>query len=115
MLNLNPNLYKAWELGDVISTATNIINIPEVFREHDLFKPSSSSDNYIDENGNLVFFEDGGVTGVTIPEGTYFADDRVLATAGDAVISHIHNPSRMLICSCHTVRRIHHLPVVLLT
>ena len=94
MLNLNPNLYKAWELGDVISTATNIINIPEVFREHDLFKPSSSSDNYIDENGNLVFFEDGGVTGVTIPEGTYFADDRVLATAGDAVISHIHNPSR---------------------
>lgn len=94
MLNLNPNLYKVWGFGEAQTVETNLINIPEAARDYELFKPSSSSDNYIDENGNLVFFEEGGVIGVTIPAETYFANDRVLATAGDAVISHIHNAGR---------------------
>lgn len=94
MLNLNPNLYKAWQLGEAKAVDANFINIPEAFRDYDLFKSSSQGESYIDENGNLFLFEEGGVIGVTIPEGSYFADDRVLATAGEAVMSHLHNASR---------------------
>lgn len=93
MLNLNPTIYEGWGYGTATTTTTNLITIPELYLDYELFQAKLESDNYINEDGTLALFEEGVITGVTIPEGSYFASDRVYATADDAVVSHIHSPA----------------------
>lgn len=93
MLNLNPNLYDVWGYGTATETSTNYITVPEAYWEHNLFLASTQSDNYINDDGTLQLFEDGVVTAVTIPDDSYFSDDKILATADDAVAVHLHSPA----------------------
>lgn len=93
MLNLNPNLYDAWGYGTATTTTTNLITIPELYLDYELFQPKLESDNYINDDYTLALFEEGVITGVTIPEDSYFSDDRVYATADDATVVHLHSPA----------------------
>ena len=93
MLNLSPELYEAWGYGKAVTTTTNMIDVTSNWKS--IFSPYNASDEpYIDENGQLMFWEDCNVTGVELTPGTYFANDDTLAMAGGNVAIHIHNSSR---------------------
>lgn len=95
VLNLNAALYKAWGYGEAVSTGTNKVLVPEAVRTHELFKSSDELVQYIGDDGILELFASGNsITGVSIPEGSYFANDVVLGAVGDAVALHIHNQQR---------------------
>ena len=93
MLNLNPQLYATWGYGTPKTADSPSLDVAEEALDDALFKPSNESDNYITD-GKLAFFEEGSATGVEIPEGSYFANDRVLATVGGATAIHEHNAGR---------------------
>lgn len=93
MLNLSPDLYETWGYGKAVTTETNMLTVADNWKS--IFSPYNQSDEpYIDENGQLIFWEDGTVTGVELTPGTYFANDDTLAMAGNSVAVHIHNPNR---------------------
>lgn len=83
VLNLNPNLYEALGYGKAVKTDVNVLTVKDaanaVFEGLDI------------ENG-LELLTEGGITGVEL--GDYFANDAVLATAGDVVAMHMHNKTR---------------------
>ncbi len=93
MLNLNPDMYAAWGYGTAVQTGTNVLDVADA--TSDLFEPYDPSTSDYVENGQMEFLFDGyEVTGVSIPEGTYFASDNVLATANGITAIHMHNMSR---------------------
>lgn len=95
MLNLSPNLYETWGYGKATESTTNTLTVGVAARTTDLFKPNSTTvDSYIDENGQLPMYATSNITGYTAEEGTYFASDSIIATAGDVNAIHIHNNKR---------------------
>lgn len=94
MLNLNANMYTAWGYGEPVATGTTTMNVAEAYRTGSFFSNPDAGVDYADENGNVEMFTDGQIMGVNIPEGSYFADDNIIATAGDAVTMHMHQGNR---------------------
>jgi len=83
VLNLNPFLYEPLGYGSAFKTGTNILTVTD---------PSSAVFEGFDTENGVEFLTEGGITGVEL--GEYFANDAILAKAGDVVAMHIHNKTR---------------------
>ncbi|MGN1262709.1 MAG: chitobiase/beta-hexosaminidase C-terminal domain-containing protein, partial [Prevotella sp.] len=94
VFNLNANIYKTWGYGTSVATGTTEMLIDEMYREDALFLTIDGLNEYIDESGKMKLFTDGEIKGVNIPEGSYFANDAILATVNDAVACHMHQKGR---------------------
>ena len=77
IVNLSAGLYDTWGLGNAIEVTTSSMTTTS----NDIFE---GLDEVIDYEGNIA----------AVQLGTYFANDDVLATAGNAVAIHVHNPGR---------------------
>lgn len=95
MLNMNANLYTAWGYGSSKAISTSLI-VPEQYKKNSLFKPSASDiETYFDENGAISLLKSGELTGVVIPEGSYFAKDIVYGYSNDSTVAiHAHSMAR---------------------
>ena len=85
MVNFNSNMYPAWGLGTTVPTTTNELTVAADYADHELFEG-------LDVDGLALLYEGTNIEGVQL--GDYFAEDNILATAGDAVAIHEHNASR---------------------
>lgn len=94
MLNLGTALYKTWGYGESATTTGGNVTVPENEWNNSLFQPRINEESLIAEDGTLSLLEAGAINGVTIPEGSYFANDDVLATADGNTAIHIHNADR---------------------
>ena len=85
VLNMNAALYEAWGYGKPVATSEMSVTVPTEMADNALFAD-------LDITSGLELLTDGGITGVSL--GEYFANDAVLATAGEAVAIHQHNAAR---------------------
>ena len=83
VLNLNPNLYEALGYGKAVKTETNMLTITD---------PANAAFENFDTDAGIELLTTGGITGVEL--GDYFANDAILAKAGDVVAMHVHNKTR---------------------
>ena len=83
VLNLNPNLYEALGYGKAVKTDTGILTIADA---------ANAAFEGFDTTAGIELLTDGGITGVEL--GDYFANDAILATAGEVVAMHMHNKTR---------------------
>ena len=83
VLNLNPNLYEAWGYGKAVKTDANVLTIED---------PTNGAFENFDTTAGIELLTEGGITGVEL--GSYFANDAILAKAGDVVAMHMHNKTR---------------------
>ena len=83
VLNLNPNIYEALGYGKAVVTDVKTLTVTD---------PSSAVFEGFDVAAGIDYLTDGGITGVEL--GDYFANDAILAKAGDVVAMHIHNKTR---------------------
>lgn len=79
VVNLNADIYATLGLGKAVETATNVLSIADASSA--IFEGFDTEIEYADV-----------ITGVEL--GEYFANDNVLAKAGDVVAIHTHNPGR---------------------
>lgn len=88
IVNLDSKLYSAWGYGSEAAGNSASVNIKDanatLFKNWDGFDTEQTTLGILNEGSN--------VTGVKL--GTYFAEDDTLATTGDAVAIHQHNPLR---------------------
>lgn len=96
MVNLSPELYETWGYAKAVKTGMNTLYVDTTAAKSMLFEPSSASTRpYVDEDGNFSMFISGdGVAGYDAPQGSYFANDSVLAWAGSTPVIHVHNMER---------------------
>ena len=88
IVNLDSKLYGAWGYGSEVAGSSASVDIKDA--NATLFK---NWDGFDTEQTSLAIFNEGSnVTGVSL--GSYFADDDTIATTGDAVAIHQHNPLR---------------------
>ena len=85
MLNLNPNLYEALGYGKAVKTEATTLTVSDVEN------PNAAFEGF-DVSEGLALLTEGGITGVEL--GDYFANDDVIAKAGETVAMHIHNAKR---------------------
>ncbi len=85
VLNMNAAMYEAWGYGKPVATSEMSVTVPTEMADNALFAD-------LDITSGLELLTDGGITGVSL--GEYFANDAVLATAGEAVAIHQHNAAR---------------------
>ena len=83
VLNFNPNIYQALGYGNAVTTSTNMLTVTD---------PTSAVFEGFDTEGGIELLTEGGITGVEL--GEYFANDAILAKAGETVAMHIHNKTR---------------------
>ena len=83
VLNLNTSLYEALQLGKAVDSGSKVLNILDT--ENTTFEG-------LDIAEGLELLLDGSVTGVEL--GEYFANDKVIATAGEVTAMHVHNANR---------------------
>lgn len=88
IVNLDSKLYSAWGYGSEAAGNSASVDIKDanatLFKNWDGFDTEQTTLGILNEGSN--------VTGVKL--GTYFAEDDTLATTGDAVAIHQHNPLR---------------------
>ena len=96
MVNLSPELYETWGYAKAVKTGMNTLYVDTTAAKSTLFEPSSASTRpYVDEDGNFSMFISGdGAAGYDAPQGSYFANDSVLAWAGCTPVIHVHNMER---------------------
>lgn len=96
MVNLSPELYETWGYAMAVQTGMNTLYVDTTAAKSTLFEPSSASTRpYVDEDGNFSMFISGdGAAGYEAPQGSYFANDSVLAWAGSTPVIHVHNMER---------------------
>lgn len=96
MVNLSPELYETWGFAKAVKTGMNTLYVDTTAAKSTLFEPSSASTRpYVDEDGNFSMFISGdGAAGYEAPQGSYFANDSVLAWAGSTPVIHVHNMER---------------------
>lgn len=96
MVNLSPELYDTWGFAKAAKTGMNTLYVDTTAAKSTLFEPSSASTRpYVDEDGNFSMFISGdGAAGYDAPQGSYFANDSVLAWAGSTPVIHVHNMER---------------------
>ena len=85
VINMNSSLYETWGYGAPVTTTELVATVAAEDAENALFKD-------LDVAAGLELLTDGTLAGVSL--GSYFANDKVLAKAGDAVAIHQHNPDR---------------------
>ncbi len=88
IVNLDSKLYSAWGYGSEVAGNSASVDIKDanatLFKNWDGFDTEQTTLGILNEGSN--------VTGVKL--GSYFAEDDTLATTGDAVAIHQHNPLR---------------------
>lgn len=88
IVNLDSKLYSAWGYGSEAAGNSASVDIKDanatLFKNWDGFDTEQTTLGILNEGSN--------VTGVKL--GSYFAEDDTLATTGDAVAIHQHNPLR---------------------
>jgi hypothetical protein len=92
VLNFNPALYGVWGQGEAVipSPSLSSFTLSEEAQENELFSGCEM------DGAEFNFFLDAGavegnkVLGYKVAEGSDFADDEVLATAGEANAIHLH-------------------------
>lgn len=96
MVNLSPELYETWGYAKAVKTGMNTLYVDTTAAKSTLFEPSSASTRpYVDEDGNFSMFISGdGAAGYEAPQGSYLANDSVLAWAGSTPVIHVHNMER---------------------
>lgn len=96
MVNLSTGLYETWGYAKAVKTGMNTLYVDTTAAKSTLFEPSSASTRpYVDEDGNFSMFISGdGAAGYEAPQGSYFANDSVLAWAGSTPVIHVHNMER---------------------
>lgn len=96
MVNLSPELYETWGYAKAVKTGMNTLYVDTTAAKSTLFEPSSASTRpYVNEDGNFSMFISGdGAAGYDAPQGSYFANDSVLAWAGSTPVIHVHNMER---------------------
>lgn len=96
MVNLSPELYETWGYAMAVQTGMNTLYVDTTAAKSTLFEPSSASTRpYVDEDGNFSMFISGdGAAGYEAPQGSYFANDSVLAWASSTPVIHVHNMER---------------------
>lgn len=96
MVSLSPELYETWGYAKAVKTGMNTLYVDTTAAKSTLFEPSSASTRpYVDEDGNFSMFISGdGAAGYDAPQGSYFANDSVLAWAGSTPVIHVHNMER---------------------
>ena len=93
MVNCNANIYADWGYGQPTATGSATTTVAEDWRQDDLFTPMGGSVPFVSEDGTMTI-SSGEMTGVTIPEGSYFAADNMIATTGSAATIPMHNIGR---------------------
>ena len=83
MLNLNPNIYEALGLGKAVKTDATMLTVTDA---------SNAAFENFDVAAGIEYLTSGGITGVEL--GDYFANDAIIAKAGDVVAMHMHNKTR---------------------
>ena len=84
VVNFNTKLYNVWGYGTEAATETGILSVQD--ESNEIFE------NMTIAEGQMEFLQ-GNITGVTL--GDYFANDAVLATAGEGTVGiHVHNAKR---------------------
>lgn len=98
MLNLSSKLYPVWGYGTPVTTEDRSVVVGEAARSWSLFTQRMSSDvSIVGDDGTVSWFTDGAsVLGYSVPDGTYFSGDSVIAvTPTDSIGAiHIHNMTR---------------------
>ena len=84
MLSLNAALAEAWGLVKAVPTTETTVTVAEEEADNKLFTDLDAS--------ALELLTEGGLKAVEL--GDYFAADKVIAKAGEAVAIHQHNPVR---------------------
>lgn len=82
-LNLNTAIYEALGYGKAVQSNTNMLTVQT--ENETLFEG-------LDITEGIELLQDGVITGVEL--GDYFANDDIIATAGDVVAMHMHNAKR---------------------
>lgn len=82
-LNLNTAIYEALGYGKAVQSNTNMLTVQT--ENETLFEG-------LDITDGIELLQDGAITGVEL--GDYFANDDIIATAGDVVAMHMHNAKR---------------------
>ena len=82
-LNLNTAIYKTLGYGEAVESATGTLTVQT--ENETLFEG-------IDTTNGIELLPGGVITGVKL--GDYFANDDIIATAGDVVAMHMHNANR---------------------
>ena len=93
MVNCNAGLYADWGYGQPTATGSSATTVAEEWRQNDLFTPMGGSVPFVADDGTMKLFP-SEMTGVTIPEGSYFAADEMIAATGSATTIHMHNAGR---------------------
>ena len=84
VVNFNTKLYSAWGYGEEAATETGMLSVQD--ESNEIFE------NMTIAEGQMEFLQ-GNITGVTL--GDYFANDAVLAKAGEDIVGiHVHNAKR---------------------
>ena len=83
VLNLNTSLYEPLQLGKATDSGSKVLHILDA---------ENASFAGLDISEGLELLLDGSITGVEL--GDYFANDKVVATAGDVTAMHVHNANR---------------------
>lgn len=93
ILNLGTDLYEAWGYGQPVTTSAFALSVAEKYRANDLFKSIDTDESLVGEDGSANFLANDAdpISGVSFAEGSYFAGDEVIATAGGATAMHLHN------------------------
>lgn len=93
VLSFGTNLYEAWGYGKAVEVKEGAVKVGKKFMENDLFADNEQGAG-IQEDSTIVITGDGRLFGYTAEEGSYFAADQVMATAGDVNMIHMHNAKR---------------------
>ncbi len=83
VLNLNTSLYEPMQWGKAIDSGSKVLNILDA---------ENSTFEGLDIAEGLELLLDGSITGVEL--GNYFANDKIVATAGEVTAMHVHNANR---------------------
>ena len=83
VLNLNTAVYEALGYGKAVASTSNILSVQQ---------ENATLFDGIETAEGIELLTEGTITGVVL--GDYFAADDTIATAGDVVAMHIHNPKR---------------------
>ena len=83
VLNFNPNIYEALGYGKAVKTETNMLTVEDA---------ANAVFEGFDTTAGIELFTEGTITGVEL--GDYFANDAILAKAGETVAMHMHNKTR---------------------
>ena len=94
MVNCNANLYKDWGYGEAVTTAGGTTTVAELYRQNDLFANIDPAAGALVGTDGSLHMLNSPLVGVSIPAGSYFANDDVLAATDGVTTIHQHNASR---------------------